>query len=97
MAINGHGRYNVFKEFFENGGTVATKPIEKGDPRFQMVNVHLLSKETTQEERDFIALSEYETEENGSKPLGFYGQMMFLCVKMESKTGAYIAVIMPHL
>ena len=59
----------MFKEYFDNGGTVATKPVEKGDPRFQKVNVHLLSKDTTQEERDFIALSEYETEENGSKLL----------------------------
>ena len=87
----------MFDKIFNEGGIVNNKQIGPGDENFSEAWVTILSSETTVEEREFLALTEYETEENGSKPLGFYGQLQFLCEKKADKSPTYIAVRSPEI
>ena len=47
LAINGHGRNIVLKEYYENGGWLFGKWVEAGDETFLTVPVILLDDKVT--------------------------------------------------
>jgi hypothetical protein len=67
LAINGHGRNKVMKDYYENGGKYNMGWIEAGNPMFLEANVCLLHSEVTYDDRLMIVFMKFEQEAEGQK------------------------------